>query len=1040
MTHNARSFRLRIWHVPAAILALLLLAVIGWLLPRRVNETVSVDGAHRYSASEAPPRRDIIWQPAESLPAAPRNVGPEDSIVRPQWADGGVSLYYTVQRTGGSADIYRSRFDGRNWLPGEAVAELNTAADDFGPVISADGEELYLYSDRPGGFGGFDVYVSRRTDEGWSPPENVGPQLNTPANEYDPAISPDGRALYFSSNRTTKMQEQLETAKQDGEDPAKIAWKATLRAQPGLQQYDLYVAQRGEDSSAWEEIRPLDVANTAAANEGEPIVSPDGAFLYFASDRANEQGGAANYDLYRARRMPGGVIGVENLGPGVNTAANEHDPALSAEGFRIVFSSDRDLAQKSGEPSDVAKVQPYALYQSLATEVYDEAGWDVSHVPPLSTLIWWLVTALLLAALLAALIWYLREVSLRRAPVPVFLLLALLLHLLLAGGAFLVPVDGMTLAERITRQFDKIVAQEVQLESSPQTQQANEKAYERVADLKSVDTVKVADAPRESTESPNMPVPTNTPSPSVPRQLDRQSLPERVAMASPQVTPIDKPDPQMNRRESVVEELLTEDLVQINPIESPADAPAENTIAKADVHINKSQTDTPTPSPLVRRPLKLDSAMLREPIDAQRPDAPSDSPTSQSKAEPIERLAKADIAPLENPQIATDSIAPSPDATAASSRPETVKPNVEKTSSSAETPSPTMPLAQVAKSDSFPVRPSAINAPQPIELNTPSTPNTAGASSLPRQDRVAMVDSPAAERIAIEAAESAASDLGTIASSPQVKVNVTREAVGGAVLKPSSPPSVAAGGAKSSSAQQTLEAAELPASAPSTAAAGVNAVAELFRRESVERLEIAGGEAIAANVDAPNVPANPSDAAGDVRGEKVDADRRSEAVGSLSARPLEELAGGASGPSKSQYDSIAEAVRAELAAAPADAGVGQKSLELARATPAAFADGVADAVISTDTIGDSASGSLPANNAAVEGADVDVARTDGAASLAVDVPAPAAFGGRHDPRRNDLSIGALAKVDFAGDVSFSPISASIERMPAHCAAGDVRAR
>ena len=163
---NSRSWKFKTWYIPVAVIGLVLLTICVWLLPRRVNDVVSVDGQHRWRSAAAPPQRRIVWQPAKRLPTQIAASDKRENFVRPQLADGGATLYYTVQRTDGSTDIYRSQFDGSIWTPGQAVDELNSQADDFGPVISADGRQLYLYSDRAGGQGGFDLYLSHRTADG----------------------------------------------------------------------------------------------------------------------------------------------------------------------------------------------------------------------------------------------------------------------------------------------------------------------------------------------------------------------------------------------------------------------------------------------------------------------------------------------------------------------------------------------------------------------------------------------------------------------------------------------------------------------------------------------------------------------------------------------------------------------------------------------------------------------------------------------------------------------------------------------------------
>lgn len=66
------------------------------------------------------------------------------------------------------------------------------------PAFSPDGNTLYFASDRPGGFGGYDIYISFKTGTSWGAPENLGPVVNTPGNELSPYF--DGQSLFFSSD------------------------------------------------------------------------------------------------------------------------------------------------------------------------------------------------------------------------------------------------------------------------------------------------------------------------------------------------------------------------------------------------------------------------------------------------------------------------------------------------------------------------------------------------------------------------------------------------------------------------------------------------------------------------------------------------------------------------------------------------------------------------------------------------------------------------------------------------------------------------
>jgi len=107
----------------------------------------------------------------------------------------GLSLYFTSNRPGGfgGLDIYVSHRASVEsaWGPGVNLgATINTAFLDFGPNLSADGHLLFFASTRPGGQGGADIYVSRRVDPrddfAWPPPVNVGPPLNSADFEQAP--------------------------------------------------------------------------------------------------------------------------------------------------------------------------------------------------------------------------------------------------------------------------------------------------------------------------------------------------------------------------------------------------------------------------------------------------------------------------------------------------------------------------------------------------------------------------------------------------------------------------------------------------------------------------------------------------------------------------------------------------------------------------------------------------------------------------------------------------------------------------------------
>jgi hypothetical protein len=117
---------------------------------------------------------------------------------------GSDSLYFTARRPGtlrGDYDLYIgvTSDDGIGSL--RRLEHSTRRFWDAQPALSPDGRELYFASDRPGGLGGVDLYVSRRNASGrWGRAVNLGPAVNTPCDELTPFVSSDGRWLYFSSS------------------------------------------------------------------------------------------------------------------------------------------------------------------------------------------------------------------------------------------------------------------------------------------------------------------------------------------------------------------------------------------------------------------------------------------------------------------------------------------------------------------------------------------------------------------------------------------------------------------------------------------------------------------------------------------------------------------------------------------------------------------------------------------------------------------------------------------------------------------------
>lgn len=157
------------------------------------------------------------------------------------------SFYFSSQRAGGAGgtDIYRAVRAPDGTVSVENLgAPLNSAHLDDTPFVAPDGSYIILESQRPGGFGNSDLYISFREGNGWGTPRNLGPAFNTNQIEACGFVSPDGKYFFFTRRRSFVTAEQTEIWWVDaravldpalsGADPAPPATgeNRTLRVQP----------------------------------------------------------------------------------------------------------------------------------------------------------------------------------------------------------------------------------------------------------------------------------------------------------------------------------------------------------------------------------------------------------------------------------------------------------------------------------------------------------------------------------------------------------------------------------------------------------------------------------------------------------------------------------------------------------------------------------------------------------------------------------------------------------------------------------------
>ena len=159
----------------------------------------SHDGRRLYFVSESPRdawvtlKTPFGWSPAIKLPE-PINT---DAIENAIFETSDRTLWFCTHRvtdaTKGGCDLFYSKLEHGGYLSAVALEALNTDANDCAPAVSPDGKYLLFHSNRPGGYGTADLYVSFNDGEGnWSEAVNLGPEVNTPAVEVIAHFSPDG--------------------------------------------------------------------------------------------------------------------------------------------------------------------------------------------------------------------------------------------------------------------------------------------------------------------------------------------------------------------------------------------------------------------------------------------------------------------------------------------------------------------------------------------------------------------------------------------------------------------------------------------------------------------------------------------------------------------------------------------------------------------------------------------------------------------------------------------------------------------------------
>jgi hypothetical protein len=253
----------------------------------------------------------------ESIPGTSPELNTAFNDGCPILSPDGLSIFMASNRPGGMGGLdiwaaYRNSVNEPFGAPVNLPAPINSILDDFCPTPIL-GNGLYFVSTREGGFGGGDIYRSHQEGSGWSAPQLLGPEINSPAGEASPSYFEEGgnSYLFFSSNREGGFE-------------------------PGGTDSDIYFSV----NSGTAQLAP---GLNTASDDFRPNVRSDGREIVFDSNRP---GGVGGFDIWSASR---GAIGDDWQAPAnlmsLNSTANETRASLSWDGRALVFGSNRPGAE-----------------------------------------------------------------------------------------------------------------------------------------------------------------------------------------------------------------------------------------------------------------------------------------------------------------------------------------------------------------------------------------------------------------------------------------------------------------------------------------------------------------------------------------------------------------------------------------------------------------------------------------------------------------------------------------------------------------------
>lgn len=201
--------------------------------------------------------------------------------------------------------IYISYKEGGKWGTPQPL-DINSKTNIGTAGLSADGQQMIVFMSTGNNTGS--LYTIERNGNKWSSPSPLGNPINSGYLESTASITPDGKTIYFASNR-----------------------------RGGMGGMDIYKVEK-QANGAWGAAQNLGPEINTSDNEDAPFIHPDGKTLFFTSDGIGTMGGK---DIFRTELKNGKWSKPENMGYPVNTVADDSYFTLTADGTKGFFSSDR---------------------------------------------------------------------------------------------------------------------------------------------------------------------------------------------------------------------------------------------------------------------------------------------------------------------------------------------------------------------------------------------------------------------------------------------------------------------------------------------------------------------------------------------------------------------------------------------------------------------------------------------------------------------------------------------------------------------------